>query len=80
MKRENYIITPPKLFSVFALGNNSVFVVAFVKNQNYEILSCITLLVGYGLASRRYYLFDKKLQNSCVSESTLMFMTCQNKS
>ena len=45
-------------FSGFAFGNNSFYLVAFVKYQNYEIFFCITLSVGYGLASRRYYLFD----------------------
>ena len=59
---------------------NSFYVVAFVKYQNYRIFSCITLLGVYGLASRRHYLFDKKLHNSCVSENPLMFLTCQIKS
>ena len=76
----NYIITPPNLFSGFALGSNSFCFVAFVKYQNYEIFFCITLSVGYGSASRRYYLFNQKLHNSCESENTLMFLTCQVKS
>ena len=80
MKNQNYIITLPKLFSCFALGNDSFYVVAFVKYKSYKILSCIILSVGYGLASRRYYLFDKKLPDSCVSENTQMFLTCQIKS
>ena len=80
MKSVNYIITPPNLFSGFALGNNSFYLVAFIKYQNYEIFSCITLSVAYGLASRRYHLFNKKLQNSRVSENTLMFLACQIKS
>ena len=80
MKSENYVITPPNLFSGFALGSNSFYVIAFARNQNYEILSCIALFVDYGLTSRKCYLFDKKLQNSCVSEHTLMFLTCQIKS
>ena len=71
MKSENYIITPSKV-SGFALGNNFFYVVAFVKYLNYEIFSCIALLVVYGLASRSYHVFDSKLQNSCVSENTLM--------
>ena len=49
MKSVNYIITRPKLFSGFELGNNSFYLVAFVKYQNYEIFSCITLSVGYGI-------------------------------
>ena len=80
MKSVNCIITPPNLFSGFALENNSFYLVAFVKNQNYEIFPCITLSVGYGLASRRYYLFNYKLQNSSVPENALMFLTCQIKS
>ena len=59
MKSGNYIITPLQLFSGFALGNNSIYVVAFVKHQNYEIISSVILFVSHGLASRRYYLFDK---------------------
>ena len=50
MKSANYVITPPNLFSGFALENNSFCFVAFVKYQNYEIFACITLSVGYGLA------------------------------
>ena len=73
MKSANYIITPPNLFSGFALENNSFCFVAFVKYQNYKIFSCITLSVGYGLASRRNYLFNQKLQNSRVSENTDVF-------
>ena len=46
MKSVNYIITPPNLFSGFALENNSFCFVAFVKYQNYEIFSSITLFVG----------------------------------
>ena len=69
--------TPPNLFSGFALGNNSSYLVAFVRYQNYEIFSRITLSVDYGLASRRYYLFNQKLQNSCASQNTLIFSTCQ---
>ena len=80
MKSANYIVTPPNLFSGFGLENNSFCFVAFVKYQNYEIFSCITLSAGYGLASRRYYLFKQKLQNSGVSENTLMFLACQIKS
>ena len=81
MKSVNYIITPPNLFSGFALENNSFCFVAFDKYQNYEIFACITLLVGYGLASRRsYYLFNLKLQNCRVSENTLMYWACRIKS
>ena len=80
MKSVNYIITPPNIFSGLALENNSFYLVEFVKYQNYEMFFCITLSVGYSLASRTYYLFDKKLQNSYVSESTLMFLICQIKS
>ena len=79
MKSANYIITSPNLFSVFAFENNSFCFVAYVKYQNYEICVCITLSVGYGLASRRYYLFNYKLQDSRVSENTLMFLACQIK-
>ena len=32
----SYVITPPKVFSGFALGKNYIYVVAFVKYQNYE--------------------------------------------
>ena len=60
MKSENYISTPPKLFAGYALGDNFIYVVAFVNHQNYGILSSLTLFVGHGLASRRYYLFDKE--------------------
>ena len=79
MKSENYIITPPKLFSGFALGNNSIYLVACVRYQIEEIISSHSLFVSYGLASRRYYLLHKKLYNSCLSKSTLMFLTCQIK-
>ena len=73
-KRKLYHHTA-KFFSGFALGNNSIYVVAFVN----EIIFNITLLVDYGLATRRYYLFNKKLQNSCVSENILMFFHLSNK-
>ena len=68
MKSEKYIITSPKFLSGFALGNNSIYVVAFVKYQNYEIMSSVALFVSHDYASRRY-LFYKKLQNSCVFEN-----------
>ena len=77
MKSVNYVFTPSNIFSGFALRNNSFYLVAFVKYQNYEIFFCITLSVSYGLASRRYYLFNLKLQNSCASENTFMFLACQ---
>ena len=80
MKSVNYIITLSNLLSGFALGNNSFYLNAFVKYQNHEIFSCITLSVGGGLVSKRYYLFNQKLQNSCVFENTVMFLTCQDKS
>ena len=79
MKSESYIMTPSKLFSSFALGSNSLHVVAFVKYQNDEMISSFTLFVSYGLASRRYYLFDKKSQNSYASVNTLMVLICRIK-
>ena len=54
MKSENYIITPPKVFSGFAFGKNYIYVVAFVKYKNYEIKSSFTLFMGHGLASRKF--------------------------
>ena len=60
-----------RFFSGFALENISIYEVAFVKYQNYKIISSVTLFMGHGLASKRYHLFDKKLQNSCVFQNTL---------
>ena len=64
MKSQKFIVTPPKLFSGFALGNNSIYVVTITKYKNYEIKSRVTLFVGHSLASKRYYSFHKKSQNS----------------
>ena len=59
MKSENYVFIPPKLFFGFALGNNSIYEVACVSYQIIDMISSLTLFVCYGLASRRYYLFEK---------------------
>ena len=64
-----HVITPSKVFSGFAVGKNSVYEVAFVKYQNYEIKSTVTVFVGHGLED----LHDKKLQNSCVFENFDVF-------